>query len=318
MLITVFSPKGGSGTSTCAALIAKSFSIHMNNPTTLIDAHNGDIESVIGIDSESEYGFLQWIRSSSPSSNNLQKISNYIDAKLSFVNYSSNISDGYNNALVAEGTQFEKVKNAFTDTDVNYVIDIGTNVNTLTTSLIESSDLVIMVMKECYVSLNRASAHPYVESADVAVVVKESGRSISSKQIGEVLKLRCFIEIEARRDFAKIIDAGVLLFRTPKNMISALNDFVIDVKNFTEGAPQRSGQDISRQKKTDIYDRTQNISARSLDIFDEAKDNTSRDFWSDDEQMPVVKPKVARSIDTAYTSHLHAAFAGMKSSGKKL
>lgn len=323
MLITVFSPKGGSGTSTCAALVAKSFSQNFSLPTMLIDAHNGDIETVIGVDSESEYGFVQWADAKLSTANNLSRISSFITDNFSFVSYSSVKNDRYVDTALLVTVEEKQIKakqivDALSNNETNYIVDIGTRVNETTNALVEASDLVIMVMKGCYVSLNRASAHPYTSSTDTCIVISEPGRTITTKQISDVLKLNCIIEIEARRDFAKCIDAGILIFRTPRNMINAVDKFVIDVREYLKRTSKRNfDQEVNLSRKAN-FDRSEKLKNENYDIFDDAKNGNKRDFWSQEERSTVRQSaRATRPVDISYTSHLHNALAGINNKGRR-
>ena len=146
------------------------------------------------------------------------------------------------------------------------------------------------------------------------------------------------IELDARRDFARAIDAGVLLFRTPKNMIASIDAFVSDVCDHLEGAQNHVvlNQSRVRARGEEEYDRTKNISRENFDIFDESAQGNKRDFWSEENsshnsrqdshsaveqrEMPQRSRRTERPkpIDVAYTSHLHNAFAGIKNkSGRR-
>lgn len=318
MLITVFSPKGGSGTTTCAALIAKSFSQQFSIPTVLIDAYDGDVETVVGVDSESEYGFIQWTEAKDPTANNLARIATSISDNFSFVSYSSVKNDKYNAPAPSQSIQEKNQKaaqlvEALSNNESNYVIDIGTNVNESTNAIIEASDIVVMVIKGCYISLNRASSHPYSSSADSVIVLSEPGRTITSKQICDVLRIKCVIEIEARRDFAKCIDAGILIFRTPKNMIGAIDQFVFDLKQYlNRNSKQNIDQELALTRNRN-FDRSEELVNGHLDIFDDTKQKNKRDFWQQEENLSARQKKVvSKPVDITYTSHLHNALSNIK------
>ena len=335
MLITVFSPKGGSGTSTCAALLAKSCSMILAKQTVLIDAANGDIETIVGFNSESKYGFIQWLESATPTSHSLEKISNFIEDNFSYVSYSSIKENCYIDKCVqSDGNnkfKIQEIISTLSTSESNYIIDIGTNINELNNALIESSDFVFMVLRGCYITLSRATKHPYLEQSDVAIYIAESGRSITAKQMGTVLKLKCIIEIEARRDFAKVIDAGVLLFRTPKYMISAIDKFMHDVNKYFETMLTNfNDQNVSKAKNKN-YNRIQSLSNDTFDIFNDAEEHNNRNFWDvletesrNRDGVDIISEKSLNTknkiqtiaINDSYTSHLHDVFDGIKDKGR--
>ena len=322
MLITVFSPKGGSGTTTCSALIAKSFSTKFKTNTVLIDAHNGDLQTVVGVEPKSEYGFVQWVQAKFPSQKNLDRISNRINENLSYVTFSSIVNDDFNIDLDTinhdvENTLTKKLVDALSNTENIYVIDVGTKSDEIAKAFIEASDLVFMVIRGCYIGLSRAMAHPFRKNIDVVLVIEESGRTITSKQITSALKLNCVIEVEARRDYAKSIDAGVMLFRTPKNMISSIDHFVDDVRKNIELATSNISNIKSRSTNVTAPSLLKISESRNFDIFDETKEYTNRDFWSEvTERHPQTDIAIKHKIDPLYTAHLHDALAGLKEKGE--
>ena len=322
MLITVFSPKGGSGTTTCSALIAKSFSTKFKTNTVLIDAHNGDLQTVVGVEQKSEYGFVQWAQAKFPSQKNLDRISNRINENLSYVSFSSIVNDDFNIDLDTinhdvENTLTKKLVDALSNTENIYVIDVGTKSDEIAKAFIEASDLVFMVIRGCYIGLSRAMAHPFRKNIDVVLVIEESGRTITSKQITSALKLNCVIEVEARRDYAKSIDAGVMLFRTPKNMISSIDHFVDDVRKNIELATSNISNIKSRSTNVAVPSSLKSSEPKNFDIFDETKEYTNRDFWSEvTERHPQTDIAIKHKIDPLYTAHLHDALAGLKEKGE--
>jgi hypothetical protein len=160
-------------------------------------------------------------------------------------------------------------------------------------------------------------AHPFRKNIDVVLVIEESGRTITSKQITSALKLNCVIEVEARRDYAKSIDAGVMLFRTPKNMISSIDHFVDDVRKNIELATSNISNIKSRSTNVAVPSSLKSSEPKNFDIFDETKEYTNRDFWSEvTERHPQTDIAIKHKIDPLYTAHLHDALAGLKEKGE--
>ena len=57
--------------------------------------------------------------------------------------------------------------------------------------------------------------------------------------------------------------------------------------------------------------------SRNFDIFDETKEYTNRDFWSEvTERHPQTNIAIKHKIDPLYTAHLHDALAGLKEKGE--
>lgn len=221
MLISVFSPKGGVGTSTVAALFSKALS--QVSPTLLVDCASGDLNGIVGVDTY-KYGFEDWAISGQPTLDSLVKICTPVVENLNFVG-SVNTSD------LQDLNQDSSCHIAdLLSSSGNVVVDCGHARELIQQKILDASDLVVVVFRQCYLGMLRASTNEYCTNADVCVVIKESGRSIKTSQLASSLKVQVVIEIEARADFAKAIDAGVVINRPPEKMISAIKDFVRDLQ----------------------------------------------------------------------------------------
>lgn len=253
MLISVLSSKGGVGTSSVAALFAKGLSLIKE--TLLIDACNGDLHAICCIE-DAQYSFEDWSSSEQPSAKTLKAISKDIDSNLSCVP-SSRVTQS---ATIVAPTQANIVEEIL-KTSPGCVLDFGTQQSQFVQTCIEASDLVVLVLRQCYLSFLAVKHNPYLKNVDVIVVIKEPGRSISVSKIAEVLNVNCVVEINAQKDFARTIDAGVLVQRPPKQMIEPINALLSDF--------------ISQDELV--------IDAISLreDIFGETKRRNEQSFWED-------------------------------------
>ncbi len=234
MLISIISPKGGTGCSTTSALFG--ISSAKDAQTLLIDGCNGDLHGIINPDSASKYSFLQWCISSAPDTLSLEKIAHSIDKHLFFVSSEYDekmeVDNAALNVLKSTSTiTYEKrhsIVEAISRYNGNCVVDLGQRNDLLAQAILDASDVIVMTLKQCFLSLTAATRHPFIDKVDVITVLKESGRSISSQQIMKTLSKEVLIEIQARRDWAKTIDAGVLTRRTPASMIAPIDLFMQD------------------------------------------------------------------------------------------
>ncbi|HMS25377.1 MAG TPA: hypothetical protein PKB15_06815 [Acidimicrobiia bacterium] len=292
MLFSVFSPKGGVGTTVSSVLFAKSCA--QSVPTLVIDACEGDLEAVVASDIEPRYCFDDWVNSAEPTSTSLEKISVPLKHNLDFVAGSvrdpASSGKGVSSSRGGEndGIRRQQIIDALTQREGDCVIDLGNRADDLAQEIIQSSDIVVMVLRQCYLGLWRAMTHTFREHVDVCVVIRESGRSIASNEIARTLGVLTVIEIDARRDFARTIDAGVLIHRTPEKLIGPVSSYVNDIK------------DEKHELRVDN------------DVFEDASFRNSQPFWRDKESIrSVPQQKAERSssrekfvLDKTYSQHL--------------
>jgi cellulose biosynthesis protein BcsQ len=227
VLISIISPKGGSGCSVVSCVVA--YCLADKAQTLLVDACKGDISILSDID-DFRYSFDEWCVSDVPTAESLINISEDVSPDLAVVAGLSGPS-----SLDSASTGFfsyEKRSHLVDElckVDRHCVVDLGQRTDLLAQDIVAASDLVLCVLRQCYVGLYRATHHPFVSRVDAFVVIEESGRSISVSQIAETLHADVVIEMQARRDFARVIDAGVLLYRMPVQLRTPVESFLRDV-----------------------------------------------------------------------------------------
>lgn len=290
MLVSLFSPKGGVGTTVTSALFSKSFSEAL--PVLLVDACGGDVHAVVGLDGSPQYCFDDWLFSDEPSATSLKSIAQSVDNNIDVVASSLACADNDEHTRVSSEfssqrslQQIETIVDALASHEGACIVDLGQRTDLLSSAIIEGSDIVIMVMRECYLGLWRAMRHPYLSHVDSCVVVQESGRSVTSSEIVPALKLTTVIELDARRDYARTIDAGVLLFRTPRNLIAPIDAYVADVL-----------------RNEDVH------SAPSHDLFEDTSARNQKSFWDNSDR--VVSRSRVSSIENKYWNHARDLLRG--------
>ncbi len=247
MLISIFSPKGGTGCSVTSAVFAHCLS--ESAETLLIDACQGDQHVIAGVDS-AQYSFDDWCTSATPTCESLENISTIVDHNLRLVTSAG--------ASVSHHLLPFETRSVLTDQICSFsghcVVDLGQRSDAFAHDIVQASDVVVMVVRQSYQHLYGATHHPILSHVDVCVVVEESGRSISVKQMIDTLSLSCVIELEERRDFARTIDAGVLMQRMPNQLRAPIAAFVNDA----------------------LEDAVQ-----THDVFDDLSARNDSSFWND-------------------------------------
>lgn len=100
------------------------------------------------------------------------------------------------------------------------VVDCGTLASGPAVALASMSTVSLLVVRPCYLALRRALAAPIRPSG--VVLVQEPGRSLSRRDVEDVLDAPVRAEIPWDRAIASAVDAGVLGTRVPRGLERAL------------------------------------------------------------------------------------------------
>ena len=100
------------------------------------------------------------------------------------------------------------------------VVDCGTLASEPAIALASMSTVSLLVVRPCYLALRRALAAPIRPSG--VVLVQEPGRSLSRRDVEDVLDAPVRAEIPWDRAVASAVDAGVLATRVPRALERAL------------------------------------------------------------------------------------------------
>lgn len=195
MLTIYLSPKGGSGTTTVAAAHALA-NAQTHGKAVLIDMC-GDAPAVLGMPETQEPGLNDWLaEGQSAGALELLSLGTAIDGLLV-------IHRGAR--FVSGAPRWDALVRALAEWDHPVVIDAGTNY--IPDELRQSADKVLLVTRQCYLSLRRATAMPAPHGV---VVVKEDSRALTVKDVENVLGVPVVVTIPVDPAIARAIDAGVL------------------------------------------------------------------------------------------------------------
>lgn len=270
MLVSIFSPKGGVGVSTTSALFAKALS--RKQPTYLVETGKGDLEAILALDEKAKFGFFDWAVSEKPSFNSLKKIAISFDNKLALVvgeiAKSSTDNEYCDRQLeYMQTSQFncDAIVESLINLESHCVVDCGNSQSRIQKQIIEASDLVVLVLRQCYLGLYRATKSELTGKVDAVVVIEESGRSISSNQIAQTLGCNILLQIDARRDFARTIDSGTLWSRTPDKLIGPIAQYIQDLDEVDVGIESSNDifQDSSRRNILDFWNEPDKATTKS-------------------------------------------------------
>jgi cellulose biosynthesis protein BcsQ len=209
-LLTLWSPKGGSGTSVFAAACA--LVLARRSGARLVDL-GGDQPAIFGLGAEPATGTADWLEAGPGAPTEaLDRLAVEAAPGVSL------IPRGADGAALAPRPAAEAgaaLAVALRDGAVPTLVDAGPADSPAARALIEVSDATVVVVRGCYLTLRRSIRHPALARTAGLVVVEEPSRAIGAKEIGDVLGRPVIAKVPAREGIARAVDAGVLASRLP-------------------------------------------------------------------------------------------------------
>jgi hypothetical protein len=95
------------------------------------------------------------------------------------------------------------------------VLDAGTGPSPAARAAVEVADTALMVIRPCYLALRRAVAGPRLGPSSGAILVEEPGRALDAGDVAAVLGIPVVGRFPVRAEVARAVDAGVLRDRLP-------------------------------------------------------------------------------------------------------
>jgi hypothetical protein len=88
----------------------------------------------------------------------------------------------------------------------------------------EVADATVAVVRGCYLTLRRAVRAPALAATIGAVLVEEPGRTLSRREVADVLGVPVLTRVPVREQVFRAVDAGVLAARMPEFLARAASD----------------------------------------------------------------------------------------------
>lgn len=210
-LLTLWSPKGGSGTSVLAA--ACSLVLAPHGGARLVDLA-GDQPAILGLGAEPTTGVADWLAVGPEApSDALDRLAIDVGPGLAL------LPRGETPSVLAPAAAAEAgaaLAVALRDGTGTAVVDAGTAESPAARALLEVSDVSIVVIRECYLALRRAARLPLVGRCAGLLVVQEPGRALSPREVSDVLGRATLARVPLRDGIARAVDAGSLPARLPE------------------------------------------------------------------------------------------------------
>jgi len=207
MLVAVWSPKGGSGTSVTAAGLA--LTAARVGPVRLIDL-DGDQPAIFGLASDPEFGVTDWLRAGvGADAEALTRIATPTQSDVALIARGRGDLAGVAPEVGAVLGLAARAPEALT------IVDVGSPHLAVARALIELADIRIMVVRGCYLALRRAVHEPLTNDITGVIVVEAAERPLRAREVRDVLQRPVLTSIPERPSIARAVDAGVLATRAP-------------------------------------------------------------------------------------------------------
>lgn len=218
-LLTLWSPKGGSGTSVFAA--ACSLVLARCTGARLVDL-DGDQPAILGLGAEPAAGVADWLAAGpNAPTDALDRLAVEIAPELVL------LPRGAEHRALAPRPEAEAgaaLAVALRDGEVPTIVDAGTAATPAARALLEVSDVSLVVVRPCYVTLRRAVRLALVGRAAGIVLVEEPERALGAREIADVLGRPVVARVPVKGAIARAVDAGVLPSRLPDGLARAAGD----------------------------------------------------------------------------------------------
>ncbi|MCZ7535395.1 MAG: hypothetical protein M5T61_05245 [Acidimicrobiia bacterium] len=211
MLLTLWSPKGGSGTSVAAASCA--LVLAASGRARLADL-DGDLPAVLGLATDPAPGLTDWLLAGADApSDALARLSVEAGPGLSLLPAGAGDPRG---AAPEAGAALAVL---LRDDPAPTVADLGRAEAPALEAMVEVADASVVVVRGCYMALRRAVHRALTARATGAVLVEEPGRSLGEREVADVLGVPVLATFPLRPAVARTVDAGVLVVRPPDCLV---------------------------------------------------------------------------------------------------
>lgn len=203
MLTVCYSPKGGQGCTTVTAALALA-----QRGSRLIDT-TGDLPAVLGLPEPSGLGICDLLADDQP-------LEVAAIERLATPSPTPLVSAGSTPAAAVPAHRWAELAATLIADRGAWLLDAGTN--PAAGSL--AADRRLLVVRNCYLALRHAVAHPV--RPDGVVLVTEPGRALTATDVEAVLTAPVVAEIAIDPAVARTIDAGLLAARLPRTLARRL------------------------------------------------------------------------------------------------
>ena len=232
MLLALWSPKGGSGTSVVAAALAL---VSAARAETRLADLAGDQPAILGLPgpplspSAQAQGLAAWLEiGPSAPTEWLSAMAVPVGPGLSLLPRGG---EGPDSADAAAGAALAV---ALRDGGVT-VVDSGALGAPAVRAVVEVAEAALVVIRPCYLALRRAVGDRRLECSSGVILVEDAGRALDAADVAAVLGRPVVGRFPVRAEIARAVDAGVLRDRMPAALAAAASAVVAEVSRTMGG-----------------------------------------------------------------------------------
>jgi len=220
VLVSCWSPKGGSGTTVVSVILAL-LSARSSAAGAVLADLTGDVPAALGVAEPGGPGLVDWLGATTDVGDDaLSRLEVDVGRGLRLLPQGGR--DG--GALVGMGGGVGRADRlaAVLAADSRPVLaDCGNADRAPGRELASGATLSLAVLRPCYLALRRALAAPLRPTG--VVLVTEPGRALQSRDVEDVLGVPVWAEVPLDPAVARAVDAGLLAARLPRPAERALD-----------------------------------------------------------------------------------------------
>jgi hypothetical protein len=216
VLLALWSPKGGSGTSVFAAACSLALAREYPSPGARLADLAGDQPAIFGLGADPELGLADWLGAGPEApADALDRLVVEVAPGVALLPRGGS---GKVLAPVAAAEAGAALAVVLGDAPMPTIVDCGAAAEPATRAVVEVAHVAVVVVRGCYLALRRAVRSPALARTAGAVLLEETGRSLSAREVSEVLDLPVLARVPVRPSVARAVDAGVLALRIPNEL----------------------------------------------------------------------------------------------------
>ena len=207
MLVACWSPKGGSGTTVTAVLLALAC-VRTSGEALLADL-TGDVPAALGVPDPAGPGLADWLDASADVGGDaLGRLEVDVGRGLRL------LPRGAGSPSAGAALRAEALASLLGADHRAVIADCGLADRSPGRDLCGGATLSLAVLRPCYLSIRRALAAPVRPTG--VILVTEPGRSLQRRDVEDVLGVPVWAEIPLDGTVARAVDAGLLGARLPR------------------------------------------------------------------------------------------------------
>ena len=225
MLLALWSPKGGSGTSVLAAASALVLARRADG-ARLADL-DGDQPAILGLAAEPPTGLADWVAAGAEAP--VEALAGLAIQAAPGVALLPRGAADHALAAIPAAQAGVALAAALRDGPVPTVVDAGRATLPAARAVVEVADVSVAVVRGCYLALRRGVHSPLLARTTGVILVEESGRSLGAAEVADVLSLPVLARVPVRPAIARAVDAGVLAGRMPDALARPVARFLASI-----------------------------------------------------------------------------------------